>query len=307
MNRHHLMIIYFIGLDLACIATGLTQGKWQLMAEPARMGRVLGVNGLFGNFGLTFAALLTGALCDLISWRAAFIVPGVVSLATGLVYWKLSAGLNGKAATKTAKRAVALDRRMMLRLFLILVGSTLAGGLIFSATTISMPKVFAERLPELLGKSGLGVGTIVCAIYVLAAFAQMLVGPMIDRMAMRRVLLPIAALKIPLILGAAYFEGWLLIVNALLMMFLVFGQIPINDAMVGRYITEQYRSRVFALRYLLSFGATAIPIVATFYRNGGSRPMFVALGCISLLTFAVALAFPDEDKINASGMQGAPA
>ncbi len=47
-------------------------------------------------------------------------------------------------------------------------------------------------------------------------------------------------------------------------MFVVFGQIPINDAIVARYTDERWRGRVYALRYVASFGAStlAVPLVA---------------------------------------------
>jgi hypothetical protein len=47
-------------------------------------------------------------------------------------------------------------------------------------------------------------------------------------------------------------------------MFVVFGQVTVNDAMVANFVAPQWQSRVFALRYCLSFGAsaTAIPLIS---------------------------------------------
>src|SRR3546814_9078640 len=49
-----------------------------------RRGRYLGINGVFGSAGMGIAALVAGALMELIDWRAAFILPGAVSVAIGL-------------------------------------------------------------------------------------------------------------------------------------------------------------------------------------------------------------------------------
>jgi MFS family permease len=56
---------------------------WVVKSARAR-GMALAVNGIFGSLGIAAAGLVAGALIDAISWRAAFIVPGAVCLATGL-------------------------------------------------------------------------------------------------------------------------------------------------------------------------------------------------------------------------------
>jgi len=104
-----MMVVFFIGTGLATMATGLAQAPWQLAAgmaatglfasiyHPVGMawmvrnavnrGKALGINGLFGSIGIGIAALTAGLLCDLINWRAAFIVPGAVCFVTGVALW----------------------------------------------------------------------------------------------------------------------------------------------------------------------------------------------------------------------------
>ena len=45
-------------------------------------GRALGVNGVFGNLGVALAGMTTGALTGMVSWRAAFLLPGCMAVAT---------------------------------------------------------------------------------------------------------------------------------------------------------------------------------------------------------------------------------
>ena len=52
-------------------------------------GKALGFNGIFGTFGLALGPLIAGALTDLISWRAAFIVPGATCAAVGIALFAL--------------------------------------------------------------------------------------------------------------------------------------------------------------------------------------------------------------------------
>jgi MFS family permease len=269
-------------------------GIAMLVKDEPRIGLALGINGVAGNLGLAFAALLSGALADLISWRAAFIVPGVVSILCGLWFWAYvpraladAGGSVKKAASQTAGINVA-------RVFAILVVSTFCGGVIFNATTVAMPKVFDIRLNELTN-TAFGVGAFVCGVYVLAAIAQLCVGRMIDRGSLRSIFVPIAAFQIPLLFLAGSVENWLMVLVALAMMFFVFGQIPINDAMVARYTDDRWRSRVYGLRYVISFGAssTAVPLIAFLYgRTGDFQSVFVVLSALAVPITLAALFFP---------------
>ena len=82
-------------------------------------------------------------------------------------------------------------------------------------------------------------------------------------------------------------------------MFFVFGQIPINDAMIARYTAEEWRARAYAVRYVLSFSASAlaVPLVAWIYRSSGDfRLLFYLLGALAFVTFTAALLFPSEQE-----------
>ena len=84
---------------------------------------------------------------------------------------------------------------------------------------------------------------------------------------------------------------------ALAMMFAVFGQVPINDAMIARYTAEEWRARAYSVRYVMSFAASAfsVPLVAFIHRTtGGFGPLFTLLAALALVGFAAALAFPGE-------------
>ena len=47
-----------------------------LVGYADRLGREVGINGVWGNLGVASAALVTGVLTQYFSWRAAFFVPG---------------------------------------------------------------------------------------------------------------------------------------------------------------------------------------------------------------------------------------
>lgn len=318
-SRVGMMKVFFFGSGAAAIATafavgpvslafGLTVigalaaiyhpvGIAMLVSNQPNVGRTLGVNGVFGNAGLAFAALLAGALAELVHWRAAFIVPGLLAIGAG-VWFSLAARAQVPAQTAPRKAAAKLPRSFIVRVFAIVAVATAAGGVIFNATTISMPKVFDERL-HALASSTLGIGALVCMTYLIAAMAQLLVGWWLDRRSLKAVFVPVVALQVPLLWLAGSLSDYAMLACAVLMMFFVFGQIPINDAMIARYTAEEWRARAYAVRYVVSFGASAlaVPLIAWVYRTQGDlRLLFVILAGLASLTLLAALAFPNERR-----------
>jgi len=319
-SRTGMMKVFFFGIGSATILTGLASGPAQialgltligvfaaiyhpvgiamLVANRDNVGRVLGVNGVFGNVGVAFSALLAGALAATAGWRSAFIVPGAIALAVGVAFVFVAREVSGGVPARRTAAAVRLSRADLARVFGVLTVATACGGVIFNATTISMPKVFYERLTALTS-STLGIGILVCGVYLIAAMAQLCVGWWLDRRSLKSVFVPVVALQVPLLLLAGTMENYLMLATAVAMMFFVFGQIPINDAMIARYTAEEWRARAYAVRYVLSFSASAlaVPLVAWIYRSSGDfRLLFYLLGALAFVTFTAALLFPSEQE-----------
>jgi len=272
-----------------------------LVAVPENMGRALGWNGLFGNLGLAVAAIVSGALMDLWGWRAAFFVPGVAAIAAGIAFVAL---VPDPGPVRKHSRTIGLqvDARTMARIFAILLIATACGGVIFNSTTVAMPKIFDERLGALT-HTNLGIGALVAFVYTLAAFAQVAMGTLIDRFELRRLMIGIALVQIPLLALAANLDGWPMLAAALAMMLAVFGQIPLNDAIVGKYCADEYRARVLAVRYVVSLGvaAVAVPLIAVLHRTeGGFRNVFLVLATLAAGMLAASLFFPSRRTITAA-------
>jgi MFS family permease len=91
-----------------------------------------------------------------------------------------------------------------------------------------------------------------------------------------------------------------MLAGALLMMLAVFGQIPLNDAIVGRYCADEYRGRVFAVRYVvtLSVAAVAVPMIALLHRTeGGFRNVFLVLAALAAGMLIASLFFPSRRAV----------
>ena len=317
-SREGMMAIFFIGIGLASAATALAETPLQIGAglfaiglfaaiyHPVglalvvegrrRTGVPLAVNGVYGNLGVASAALITGFLIDNAGWRAAFVWPGLLSVALGFAYLVLVARpARRPAPLPGAKKApaaeLALDRRTLTRVFAIIFFSTAMGGLIFQSTTFSLPKVFDERLPA-LAASATGIGWYAFAVFAVAAVGQLIVGHFVDRYPVRIVFAAVAATQALLLFAMPGLTDWAALLVALVFMLAVFGQIPINDVLVGRITKSEWRSRVFALRYIVSFSVTAsaIPLIAWIHGTWGFDRLFLLLAAAAAAIFlAVAL------------------
>ena len=319
-SRYKMMVVFFLGIGASMCLTGFAQTPWQvglgltlvgvfaaiyhpvgiamLVAAPQNLGRSLGWNGLWGNLGLAAAALAAGALMDWWSWRAAFFIPGLVSLAAGIGFLMLVKD-PGPVQKKSKTIGLHVDARTTARIFAILLIATACGGVIFNSTTIAMPKVFDERL-QALTQSSLGVGALVAGVYSLAALAQLAMGALIDRIELRRLMVAIALIQIPLLALAANLEGWAMLAAALAMMLAVFGQIPLNDAIVGKYVADEYSARALSVRYVVSLGvaAVAVPLIAELHRTqGGFRNVFVVLAALAAGMLMASFFFPSRRRI----------
>jgi len=320
-SRYKMMAVFFFGIGGSLFLTGFAAAPWQiglgltlvgmfaaiyhpvgiamLVAAPQKMGAALGWNGLWGNLGLAAAALVAGALMDLWGWRAAFFVPGILSMVAGAAFLML---VPDPGPVKKVSKTIGLhvDRATMTRIFSILLIATACGGVIFNSTTVAMPKVFDERLRSLID-TNFGIGALVALVYTLAAFAQLVMGALIDRFELRRLMIGIALLQVPLLALAANLEGWAMLGAALAMMLAVFGQIPLNDSIVGRYVADEYRARVLSVRYVVSLGvaAVAVPLIAVLHRTeGGFANVFLVLAALAAGMLAASLFFPSRKEIS---------
>jgi MFS family permease len=328
-SRYKMMAVFFFGIGGSMLVTGLAQSPWQiglgltligvfaaiyhpvgiamLVASPEKMGRALGWNGLWGNLGLAAAALVAGAFMDLWGWRAAFFIPGAVCLTAGIAFLALVPD-PGPVQKKSKTIGLHIDRATMARVFAILLIATACGGVIFNSTTVAMPKVFDERLASLT-QTSFGIGALVAFVYSLAALAQLAMGSLIDRFELRKLMIGIALIQIPLLAVAANLEGWAMLAAALAMMLAVFGQIPLNDVIVGKYVADEYRARVLSVRYVVSLGvaAVAVPLIAVLHRTeGGFRNVFLVLATLAAGMLVASLFFPSRRTITQAQSAAAP-
>jgi hypothetical protein len=75
-----------------------------------------------------------------------------------------------------------------------------------------------------------------------------------------------------------------------------FGQIPINDFMIGKMASGPFRARIYAVRYVVSFTALAVtlPLIALVYERWGFDVLFLILAASAAVIFAAVACLPQR-------------
>jgi predicted MFS family arabinose efflux permease len=265
-----------------------------------RLGREMGLNGVFGNLGVASSALVTGVVGQFLGWRWAFILPGIVTILIGVVFAR-SVTHEDRSGHKQAAAQSRIAKNDMWRVLLALSIVVIAISTTFNAVTVALPKLFAERLSDLTRSPAL-LGAIAAGVYVFGAMTQYTIGKLIDRYSLKAVSLPLSFLLAPFLYLAATLSNLPLILAAIGIVMGAFGQVTVNDAMVGKYTTDKWRSRAYSVRYFVGFTAAgaSVGLVAWLYEQGGFVTMLHAFAGLCLLVIAAAIILPTEIKAPAA-------
>lgn len=279
-GRRAMMLVFHFGIGLSCLLAAVTQNAWQLAAaltlmgafasiyhpvgipmlvqHTTRPGAVIGVNGLVGNLGIAVAAVMTGLLVKYFGWRMAFAVPGVITILFGFLFWRFVAPEDAPPARRKPKQA-DLSRGEVVRAVLILTITSTCGSLVFNFTTNGNGELLADRMRSITSDPAV-IGALLGLVYVIASFAQLVVGRAIDRYPLKRIFLVIVLTQVPLFMVAIFATGWAFYALAIAFMAFVFGAIPFTDAIIVRYVDDRARSRVAGVRFAIAFGVSAAAV-----------------------------------------------
>jgi MFS family permease len=317
-SRRHMMAVFFLGIGAATVLVGMVHtprqlgfalltvglfasiyhpvGTAMLISYADKLGRQVGINGVWGNLGVASSAVLTGIICQYLGWRWAFIVPGLVSIGIGLLFMNRIRH-EVRTGHKQAVAAARVGRDAMWRVVLALVVTIVASSTTFNAITVALPKLFAERLSMFTTSPAL-IGLMAAGVYVCGALTQYTVGGLIDRHSLRSVFLPLALSFAPLLYLSSGLSGLPFLLTAAGIVIGLFGLVTVNDAMVGKYTSDEWRARAFAVRYFLGFTAAgaSVGLVAWLHDTGGFGVMLQSFALFALLIVLGAFIFPPEHR-----------
>lgn len=314
-----MMALFFLGVGLCSITTGLADtplaiclglagiglfaaiyhpvGIPWLVRNAVNRGRALGINGMFGSAGTAAAAIVAGFLADLYGWRAAFIIPGAICLATGAGFlWARQTDRlldRGEDAVPTPPPG----KSDIWRVFWVMSATMLCTGLIFQATAFALPKVFDTRLSGWFNDSMLGIGGMVTIVYTASALSQLVGGELADRYALRSVYAAVQWLQIPVILVAMLLIHPALVpVVALMVSLNVAGQAAENS-LLAKYTPPQWQGRAFGAKFVLTLGVSSlgVAVIPVIYRMTGTLDvLFILLAAAAAGAGIFALLLPRE-------------
>jgi len=319
-NRNGMIAVFFIGVGVASIATSFATSPFEIgiglavlgvfaaIYHPVGIAMVvegggnvgwrLGANGVWGNMGVAAAPLIAGFILADYDWRLAFALPGILAIVLGLgfVGFVRSRRIRPPEPNPREKAMVGFAPGWQ-RALLALAMVTAAGGFVFGALTFLIPRMFEVSMPGVSVDIAI-TGALAALVYAIASWAQLGVGRIIDRRRIKPVLVCVAAGQPVMISLMATQTNYGLLVASLLAMAFVFGQIPITDTILARYVPDVWRAKALSIKFMLNLviGALALLVAQAVLAGGGGFDtlMMVLAGASSLVLFA-ALMLPARD------------
>ena len=321
-----MMAVMFFGLGAGAIVTGLAEGTFQifvglsviglfasiyhpvgiawLVANARKQGMTLGINGVFGSAGSALAPVFVGMMIDWVSWRAAFVIPGVAALVTG--------GLLVVASWRGWVHDIHTDRvpapppepGAMKRVFIVLTLTMTCAGFVYTVLTNTMPKLFEAGLGPTLAGSYTEIGFFVGAVIGLASVSSMIGGWLADRYSARMIYIVCWVLNVPpLLLMTSYFGVSLLGIALLAMMFNT-GFAAAENMLVARYTPFEWRSLAYGAKFVLALGIGGVTVHlagAIHDRSGGFDLLYALFAAAGVLAAISAMMLPSSRPAPAPG------
>jgi MFS family permease len=307
--------LFVIGIFAAIyhlVGLAIVSMKWK------NTGMRIAMNGVWGNLGVASAALITWYMIDNGGWRMAFILPGVFSILTGIAYFVLQRdeiradGAKDKAAKKEAAAPLPADyKALLIRVSAIVFLTTAVSSIIFQSTTFALPKMlderlqgFAGRLAEMLeptaatGQSDTVtiIGILAFIVFAVASMAQLVVGKILDKHGQKQVFMTVAAIQIVFFAAMPGLQDGVALAVSLGFMLGAFGQIPINDFMIGKMNSGPAHARIYGVRYIISLTvlAASLPMIAFVHSNWGVDALFLILAAAALVILVAVFTLPKK-------------
>jgi MFS family permease len=322
-SRAILITVYPFGLGLGAIMASLSQstemlgislgvmgffaaiyhpvGIAMLTKRPGKVGLRVGINGVWGNMGVAAAPILTGFLIAYADWRLGFIIPAILCFCFGL--FQLFAFVEDESAiNKTNKSNIkalsfsSFGEGWKMVLFALSI-TTLSGGFIFGALTFLIPRLFEVNMVQISSDVAI-TGVLAGLVYGVASFSQIGTGWLVDKVPAKYVLSAMGLGQLIFIYIASQSLDYSLLFMMLAAMIFVFGQVPITDVVLVKYIKDSWRGRVLSIKFMinLSAGASVLPITSLLLKNGYNFSFVLqCLAIISIFIIISGLLLPNKE------------
>ena len=338
-----MMVVFFVGIGLATVGAGLAETPTQMFvclsliglfasiyhpvgipmvmrAAGARSGRMLGVNGVFGSYGMALASGVAALMILIAGWRMAYLIPGAISVLLGVWF---AFRFRGKAAEDQALRratppAVAkkegvaeMARALGIGRFIQIMGAlslmTLGAGLVFQCMTIGLPKILQARVDWIGGAES--AGFVASCIFFIGALAQLGGGFLAERFPLKWLFICIYGLMTPALLLAAVASDTLMIGAVWIIVMITVGNQPLADFLFSRYVPKRWVNTAFGFRFALSLGTAviAVPLMGVvFDQTGDFYYAFLVMLAAAVIVVLAAFVLPSDTMDDAVPAKPSP-
>ena len=313
-SRAILITVYPFGLGLGSILAAFSQstemlglslgilgffaaiyhpvGIAMIVKRPGKVGLRLGINGVWGNMGVALAPILTGFLIAYADWRLGFFIPSIICLLFGIS--QLFAFIEQDETevkvdnTKKSKSSSVLTEGWQTVLFCLSI-VTLSGGFIFGSLTFLIPRLFEVNMLQISNDVAI-TGLLAGLVYAIASFSQIGTGWLVDKIPPKYVLAAMGLGQLIFIYIVSQSSDFGLLFIMLAAMIFVFGQVPITDVILVKYVKDSWRGRVLSIKFMvnLSAGASVLPITSLLLKNGYNFSF--VLQCLAFISISVIIA-----------------
>jgi MFS family permease len=284
-----------------------------LISRTVRLrGVAMGVNGVFGNLGISLAPLMTGLLSWAFGWQAALIILGAIGIVTAAWLQTLHVDETIRPTVQRASHDVPAGK--MRGYFVILCAALILGGIAYRGNMLLLPAYMElktsflanlfDRLPHPEGHSTATFAATVLSSFVLfgGLFGQIVGGRLADRADLRRAYLLFHASSFPFILAMAFTGNVVLVACAVAYEFFSLGMQPIENSLIAAMTPDRWRSTSYAVKFMLTFGigASAVHFIAPVKQAYSLEMVYAFLaGVVFLLVMSIIVLIAASRKIPA--------
>ena len=271
-------------------------GLGWIAKEVENTSQGMAYNGMFGNLGLATAPILTGVVNYFWGVEAVYMVLGVANVSgIALLYF----ARNGH----TGKRAVAgaLKGKQSFAPFLVLLVAMMLGGVVYRATSITLPAYFELQNQDLYqsfmaiagqgGSANVFATLITSFIYLVGMAGQYYGGRLGQSVDLGKGYLIFHLITIPAVLAMAVTSNMPLVIFAMIHSFFLLGMQPLENTLVAKLSPPKLHSSAYGLKFVLTFGvgALSVNIVSIIKGNYGFGGVYVGLAFVSTTLVGVIL------------------
>lgn len=297
--------ISFLMYSLALIGVGIAAVHPAAMAlitkTVKKRGRALGIFGIWGSVGITFAPFIGGVAGYYFGWRNLYFVSGVAALIFSLLTFRVKIDETSRERTEgPTERSHKLIRVS----FVVLLGCMTLAGLNYRGNSVTLPIYIEEQATEIIDsvlstglvetggqffKEGndqtMIAGLLFSGLVFVALLGQLLGGYVADRFDLRYGYLAFFSVCLPILLAMAYASNFSMLALGALFFFFSLGMQPIENTLVATLTPNRLRSTAYGIKFVLAFGlgSMATKLVPLVREPYGTSAVYYMLAGIQLL------------------------